>query len=148
MRNLIFGSILLLSLVCLAWIPRNTEFTAEVEKNNVIKASLVIGEDAAISWNKMEHDFGAIPQGVPVSYEFEITNTGDQAVKILDVKTSCGCTAAGYSKDAIEPGSSTYLTANYNAKSAGIFSKYIKVYTDVQEEPFKLQIKGEVAVGK
>lgn len=145
MKKIALASLLLLSIFAIAWMPQNAELSAKIENAKVVKASFSISDDG-ITWSTTEHDFGSIQQGVPVSYDFEFKNTGDKAVTILDVKTSCGCTAAGYSKEPLEPGSSTFLTANYNAKSTGIFKKEIKVYTDLQEEPFKLTIKGEVEV--
>lgn len=148
MKKVLLASLVVLSFVFLAWIPRTAGVSTTLENGTVLKASFNVGEDAAITWNTTVHDFGTITQNQPVEYEFEITNTGAEAVKILDVKTSCGCTAAGYSKEALEPGNSTNLTASYNAKKAGIFSKDIKVYTDVQEEPFLLKIKGEVETAK
>lgn len=141
-------SLVVLTIVCLAWVPKNAGVSTTLENGTVLKASFNLGEDAAIVWNKTVHDFGSITQDLPVEYEFEITNSGAEAVKILEVKTSCGCTAAGYSKEPIEPGQSTTLKASYNAKKAGIFAKSIKVYTDVQEEPYLLKIKGEVEVAE
>ncbi|MEM6801561.1 MAG: DUF1573 domain-containing protein [Bacteroidota bacterium] len=148
MKKIALASLLFFSLLAIAWMPKNAELSAKIENAKVVKASFNLSADGSINWSTTEHDFGSIKQGVPVSYDFEIQNTGDQAVKILDVKTSCGCTAAGYSKEPLDPGSSTFLTANYNAKSAGVFKKEIKVYTDFQEEPFKLTIKGEVELAE
>lgn len=148
MKKVLIASLFVLSFVFLAWIPRTAGVSTTLENGTVLKASFSLGEDGAIVWNTTTHDFGSITQNEPVEYEFEITNNGAEAVKILDVKTSCGCTAAGYSKEPIEPGNSTNLTASYNAKKAGIFSKDIKVYTDAQEEPFLLKIRGEVEAAK
>ena len=52
-----------------------------------------------ISWANEIHDFGEITRGKPVSIEFAFTNTGDDPILISDVETSCGCTAADYSKE-------------------------------------------------
>lgn len=39
-----------------------------------------------------EYNFNQIPQGKPVYYNFEITNTGKTELKLDDVRASCGCT--------------------------------------------------------
>src|SRR4051812_8640087 len=66
-------------------------------------------------WVKDIHDFGEIPQGKPVSVEFSFTNTGDAALLITDVKTSCGCTAPDYPKEPIAPGKTSTIKVTYNA---------------------------------
>ena len=53
----------------------------------------------ALAWNKTVHDFGQIPQGIPVETEFVLTNQGNEVLLIKEVKTTCGCTVAGYSQD-------------------------------------------------
>ena len=54
-------------------------------------------------------NFGEIRQGKPVTTTFEFTNTGAAPLLISSVKTSCGCTASNWTKDAIQPGESCNL---------------------------------------
>ena len=49
-------------------------------------------------FTKLEHDFGSLPQGKPVTYEFEFTNTGDQPLILDNVQASCGCTTPTWTK--------------------------------------------------
>src|SRR5215212_8106752 len=58
-------------------------------------------ETSALVWKSEEANLGKIPQGKPVSVEFEFTNTGKEPVIIANVATSCGCTVADYSKKPI-----------------------------------------------
>lgn len=90
-----------------------------------------------------EHDFGQIPQGKPVYYSFEITNSGTTPLKLDDVHASCGCTTPEWSRDAIAPGSTAKIKVGYNSAAEGFFEKYITVtYNSNQTKLIK--IKGTV----
>ena len=51
-------------------------------------------KQAAITFEKEEHDFGSLLQGEVVSYSFHFTNTGNAPLIISQVTSSCGCTVA------------------------------------------------------
>ncbi len=99
---------------------------------------------AVISWGETSHDFGTVSQGTPVSYEFQFENKGNVPLVISNVKASCGCTATNYPKNAIQPGESASITATYNAKNSGSFSKTVTVYTNTENSVHVLTIKGSV----
>jgi hypothetical protein len=91
-----------------------------------------------------EFDFGKIPQGKPVTHIFEITNTGKDSIKIVNVQASCGCTTPEWDKDkAIAPGKSTKITVGYNAAAEGSFTKPVTI-TYNGTETKQIFIKGEV----
>jgi hypothetical protein len=96
-----------------------------------------------LKFKEIEHDFSSIPQGKPVYYQFELTNTGDQPMKIGDVHASCGCTTPEWSREAIAPGASTMIKVGYNAAAEGYFEKYITV-TYNSNQTKQLKIKGTV----
>jgi hypothetical protein len=73
------------------------------------------------------HDFGTIPQGKPVYYFFEVTNTGKDPMVISNVQTSCGCTTPEWSKEPIAPGATAKVRVGYNAAAEGHFEKYITI---------------------
>ncbi|MFN8244860.1 MAG: DUF1573 domain-containing protein [Ferruginibacter sp.] len=97
-----------------------------------------------VTWVNETYDFGEISQGKPVSVEFEFTNSGNEAILVSDVVTSCGCTAPDYPKEPIAPGKSSKIKVTYNAASLGVFSKTIAV--NFQDPGLKkvLNIKGTV----
>ena len=125
MKNLLFVSLLFISL---------SSFTVNE----------VITEASEISWDIEMYDFGEIPQKKAVSVDFTFKNTGDAPLVITEVKTSCGCTATNYTKTAIAPGETSKITAEYNAKKLGAFSKTITVVTNATEQTKQLHIKGVV----
>jgi len=97
-----------------------------------------------ISVNKELHDFGKIPQGKPVTYSFEITNTSAVPVKISNVQASCGCTTPEWDKEnAIPAGSTSKVTVGFNAVAEGPFIKPVTItYNDGITKV--INIKGEV----
>lgn len=101
-------------------------------------------EDAIFNWTMTEYDFGKIKVGVPVTYEFKFTNTGDIPLVISTVQASCGCTVTSYTRDPIAPGAEGFVKATYNAASVGQFTKTVTVNANTEEGIAKLTIKGEV----
>jgi hypothetical protein len=95
-------------------------------------------------WTSVEHDFGKIKQGVPVTYEFTFTNQGEVPLIISTVQASCGCTVTEYTKQPIEAGQKGFVKATYNAANAGQFTKTVTVNANTEDGVAKLTIKGEV----
>lgn len=73
------------------------------------------------------HDFGKIPQGKPVYYYFEVTNTGTTPLKLENVQASCGCTTPEWSPEPIAPGGSQKIKVGYNSATEGYFDKHITI---------------------
>ncbi|MBX2816477.1 MAG: DUF1573 domain-containing protein [Saprospiraceae bacterium] len=103
-------------------------------------------EEGLVKWDRELFDMGKIVQDKPVAAEFLLENHGTESLLITRVKGSCGCTATAYEQEPILPGESGTVTATYNARAKGPFTKTVTVYTNAQEEPFVLTIKGEVVV--
>ena len=59
---------------------------------------------AEIKFEKETHDFGAIPQGTPATYEFSFKNTGKSPLIITNASASCGCTTPDWTREPIKPG--------------------------------------------
>ena len=96
-----------------------------------------------VSLKETEHSFGKIPQGKPVTYVFEFTNTGKTPLKLDNVQASCGCTTPEWSKDEIPAGGTSKITVGYNAANDGPFTKFITItYNGTQSK--QITIKGEV----
>jgi len=80
-----------------------------------------------ISFKELAHDFGKIPQGKPVYYNFEVVNDGKEPAKLENVSASCGCTTPEWNREAIAPGAKSLIKVGYNAVAEGPFKKYITV---------------------
>ena len=90
-----------------------------------------------------DHDFGMIPQGKPVTYVFDIVNTGTTPLKLDNVQASCGCTTPEWNHDAIPAGSADKIRVGYNAANEGPFEKYITIMYNGNLTK-QLHIKGTV----
>ncbi|MBX7225480.1 MAG: DUF1573 domain-containing protein [Chitinophagales bacterium] len=95
-----------------------------------------------ISFTTTEHDFGAQPQGTPVSYEFNFTNVGVTPIQLQSVKPSCGCTSPEWTNDTVLPGKNGVIKITYNMAREGSFNKPVTV-TTTDGETVMLYIKGE-----
>lgn len=106
----------------------------------------VMGPKAVVQ--KAEFDFGNINQNDIVKHSFTITNTGDDILKISDIRASCGCTAATPEKKELKPGESTQLLVTFNSKGRkGPQTKTVNIKTnDPQNSSLVLKIKGNVIV--
>lgn len=129
MKHLLTLSILL---VCFA--------TAFGQTTSAIQAA---NPAEVLKLKEVEHDFGQIPQGKPVYYNFEIVNTGSTPLKLDDVHASCGCTTPEWSREAIAPGATAIIKVGYNSAAEGYFAKPITItYNTTQTR--QLTIKGTV----
>lgn len=114
------------------------------QQANVATPSVAAPAAEILLLKEAEFNFGKIPQGKPVTHVFEITNTGKDSLKIVNVQASCGCTTPEWDRDkAIAPGKSTKITVGYNAAAEGPFTKPVTI-TYNGSETKQLFIKGEV----
>ena len=101
-----------------------------------------------IEFEKKTHEFGDIhEEGGKVTARFTFRNVGDSALVLTRVKPGCGCTAANYSREAIQPGQTGFIDATYDPWGRpGQFNKNIKVSTNEpnQANPYIIFIKGNV----
>lgn len=91
-----------------------------------------------------KHDFGSIPRERPVTYVFKFKNVTDEAIVLQTVRTTCGCTAASWTEDPIQPGATGEVKIEYDAYQRGDFSKKIRVFFDKQRKADILWISGSV----
>ena len=91
-------------------------------------------------------DFGTILENDGrVSHTFTGVNRGDSPLVILDVVTTCGCTAPRFSKEPILPGGKTQITVTYDPTNRpGSFSRDLWVYSSDKQKVATLSIEGSV----
>lgn len=95
--------------------------------------------DANMKYTNEEHNFGTIPEGPSVSFDFEFKNTGKEPIVLSDVKASCGCTTPSWTKDPVLPGKMGKITATYSTQGRpGNFVKTITVNSNVGTKVLKI----------
>ena len=100
---------------------------------------------AEFKFEKETHDFGKIPQNEAISYEFTFTNVGTEPIIINEVKPSCGCSVAEFTKTPVKPGDSGKIKVTYDAKVKQPFTKNFTIRSNTKTPVKTLYIKGEVA---
>ena len=106
-------------------------------------AQTQVATEDVLQLKETEHDFGKIPQGKPVYYNFDIVNTGKTALKLDDVHASCGCTTPEWNREPIAAGATAKIKVGYNAAAENYFEKFITItYNSNQSK--QLKIKGTV----
>ena len=142
MKKILFGLTLILSA---------SVVSVSAQSNGATKPAATGGSATAaatISFKEPEftHDFGAIPQGTPVSYNFVFTNTGKAPLVLSNAVGSCGCTAAEWPKEAIAPGKTGVIKVTYNAASPNTFDRTVTLSSNATNAQVVLHIKGDVKV--
>lgn len=99
-----------------------------------------------IRWLATTYDYGAFREAAGPRRGFlQFVNLGPEATIINRVKPSCGCTAAEYTQDIIEPGDTATVWFEYNpAGRPGVFAKSLKVYTGENNDISVLRLVGTV----
>ncbi|MBB6107861.1 MULTISPECIES: DUF1573 domain-containing protein [Mucilaginibacter] len=107
-------------------------------------ASAQDSQKAEFKFNEEKHDFGKIPQGTPVTTVFEFTNVGKEPLILTEVRPTCGCTIADYTKTPVKGGEKGTIKITYNAAAAAPFNKTIVVKSNAVTPEKYLNIIGEV----
>ncbi|MFT4154420.1 DUF1573 domain-containing protein [Parafilimonas sp.] len=85
-----------------------------------------------VQWLDTAYNFGAKKMGDVVNITFRCKNTGDKPLYLIDVRPSCGCTVADYTKEPVAPGREGRVDAQFDTKKshAGDVHKSIFVTTN------------------
>lgn len=91
-------------------------------------------------------EMGNIMQGENVEASFDVKNTGDYPLILAEVKGSCSCTVAEYSKDPIAPGESVNIKASVKTTTAspGKLVKDVRIVANTEPSITTVLIKANV----
>ena len=108
-------------------------------KANVIVKSTTTDTKPILELSEPQHDFGRVDEGIVVEHTFKFKNSGEATLKISDIKTSCGCTAALVSNEKLAPGEEGTLLVELDTKNRnGKMSRTITVKSNEPKEPSKV----------
>lgn len=80
-------------------------------------------------------DFGTVPKGEVLDWTFELKNTGDSDLEILQVQPACGCTVADYDS-VIRPGETGKVAASVQTETfSGPISKTVTILSNDPQTP-------------
>lgn len=120
-------------------------FTAVNLSAQTVKITDQTKNAGKVEWLQSQYDLGKIPLGIPVTKEYTLKNISNEPLQLLEVRTTCHCTATEWTKKTIEPGQTGYVRITYDAEKAGDFFKVVKVYTNFDpEQGVGLVIRGSV----
>lgn len=103
--------------------------------------SATSGDGPQLAFEETEHDFGDITQGEVVEHVFKFKNTGNSALIINNVLTTCGCTAPEWPKAPVAPGDEGEIKVRFNsAGKMGRQNKIITVQSNVEGGTTRLKI--------
>ncbi|MEN9885090.1 MAG: hypothetical protein RLZZ420_2307 [Bacteroidota bacterium] len=97
-----------------------------------------------VKFKEVRHNFGKIKQGVPVTYDFEFLNVGNEPVIIETATASCGCTTPTWPQQPVMKTKGDKIKAGFNAAAPGAFEKTVFVKIKGIDVPYELKIAGEV----
>jgi hypothetical protein len=105
----------------------------------------VLTELTSMTIDRMEHDFGKIPDTAPVETKFVITNTGDKPLLVTNAQGSCGCTVPEYPKEPLAPGESRDMKVSFNPNGKeGVNNKTVTITANTEPATTIINIKSDV----
>jgi len=101
--------------------------------------------DAGIAFVDTIIEFGQLAFSGEGEDEFVFTNTGNAPLLVSRVRSTCGCTIPGWSKEPVNPGDTGRIHVSYDTRRTGRFKKSIYVYSNAAGGTRRLYISGEVS---
>lgn len=93
-------------------------------------------------------DFGEVRKGEKITTSFYFKNTGTRPLFLLQVQTSCGCTATSWSREPIQPNATGEIQVTFDTSAkediVGEQQKVLLVISNSLSKEDKLIIKGTV----
>ena len=99
-----------------------------------------------IAFDTSQHSFGSVNEvDGAVSYDFTFRNTGTAPLIILNVSTTCDCTAPDWSRQPIRPGETGFVRVAYDVRGRpGAINSSVTVQTNSSPPTNTLRITGDV----
>lgn len=102
-------------------------------------SSIVAPTGNVLSCDQPVFDFREVPPGAVIAHTFVLQNRGTNTVRILNVRTSCGCTTTAMATNLLLSGQTLELTASLNLQGrTGTQRKTITVELD---DPFNPRLR-------
>ena len=143
MKNLIY---LIIGVFVFGFSGCNESASKKVDTQKADEASDTSSITAAMTFDKVSHDFGTIKEGETVQTTFNFTNTGKVNLLIVDARGSCGCTVPKYPKNTpIKPGETGQILVSFDSNNKpNMQQKTVTISANTQSGRETLRIKAMV----
>lgn len=88
-----------------------------------------------------EIDLGEFPVQTTRTVTFELKNTGQEPLVVIDISTTCGCAKATFNKQPVTPGNTQTIEVTMTPKEVGLFNETLTVICNT-DKIIRLKIKG------
>ena len=124
----------------------NESASKKVDQEKAAEASNNSSITAAMTFDKVSHDFGTIQEGETVQTTFNFTNSGKVDLLIVDARGSCGCTVPKYPKNIpIKPGETGQILVSFDSNNKpNMQQKTVTISANTQSGRETLRIKAMV----
>ena len=97
-----------------------------------------------ISFEKSVINVGGTLWRRPITAVFTFTNKNHGVLIVEDVDPGCGCLDVKWTKNVLNKGEQGFISITYDAQLLGHFDKVVNVYTNVDDKPQRIRMKGVV----
>ncbi|MCB9260436.1 MAG: DUF1573 domain-containing protein [Ignavibacteriales bacterium] len=119
--------------------PETPQLRLQFSANVIKKEQTKVGSTPDLKLSKYSHNFGNVKQGVVLNLEIEVSNQGDDKLKINEIKSSCGCTAALMSSMELSPNESSELKIKFDTKNlAGQIARTVTLFSNDPKHPSRV----------
>lgn len=110
-----------------------------------LNSALGFCQEAEFGLDKSVHKFPNTKQGVVLTHDYQVTNTGDAPLIISDYKVSCTCTKAILPENPIAPGETFALQVSFDTKEKYYFQdRTIILVTNTKKQTHSIRFKVKV----
>lgn len=151
MKPMNWMGILILMILFPAQLDAQGRVLSASEVDSIINPPLLKGNEV-LHFDKKEMNVGQLSEDdTPVTFRFPFRNVSKEAVTIIRIYTSCGCTAADFDKSPVKPGEVREIKLTFNPHGqAGKVDKSAFVYTQLsrKQPTAKIALVGNVTPTK
>jgi len=118
----------------------------------VMTCLIVASPCAADAWvakmfSETEHDFGTVARGADTVYKFPIKNIYKQEIRLVSVRSSCGCTTPSLENKVLKTGDVGYVVANFNTRTLqGVHSATLTVTVEWDDKGVRRRGEAQLRV--
>ena len=107
------------------------ETTSDEKPTTVAHIGTVEQKKGAVIFIRNQNiNAGKIEQNTPLMRDVYYYNRGDEPLIISNVRTSCNCTVASFSKTPLMPGDSAKIALELDTENKGEYHKIMAVYSN------------------